>query len=51
MRNAPFRAHVRKLAVLAVHANAAFAVDLVLMGVTATILYSYLFQKTNHNVL
>lgn len=37
--------------VLAVHANAAFAVDLVLMGVTATILYSYLFQKTNHNVL
>lgn len=37
--------------VLAVHASAAFAVDLVLMGVTATILYSYLFQKTNHNVL
>ena len=28
-----------------------FAVDLVIMGVTATVIYSYLFQKTNHNVL
>ncbi len=37
--------------VLAANANAAFAVDLVLMGVTATIIYSYLFKKTNHNVL
>ena len=37
--------------VLATNANAAFAVDLVLMGVTATIIYSYLFKKTNHNVL
>lgn len=31
--------------------NLAFAIDLVLMGVTATLLYSYLFQKTKHNVL
>ncbi len=37
--------------VLAVNANAAFAVDLVLMGLAATVIYSYLFQKTNHNVL
>ena len=36
---------------LAVNANAAFAVDLLLMGVTATFIYSYLFKKTNHNVL
>lgn len=36
---------------LASNPNAAFAVDLVLMGLTATIIYSYLFQKTNHNVL
>lgn len=35
---------------LASNPNAAFAVDLVLMGLTATIIYSYLFQKTNHNV-
>ena len=37
--------------VLAVNPNAAFAVDLVLMGGTATVIYSYLFKKTNHNVL
>lgn len=36
---------------LAVNANAAFAVDLLLMGVTATFIYSYLFKKTDHNVL
>lgn len=36
---------------LARNANAAFVVDLVLMGVTATVIYSYLFQKTKHNVL
>ncbi|MDO4296166.1 MAG: iron chelate uptake ABC transporter family permease subunit, partial [bacterium] len=36
---------------LAVNANASFAVDLLLMGTIATIIYSYLFQKTNHNVL
>lgn len=31
--------------------NAAFVIDLVLMGVTATFVYSYLFRKTKHNVL
>ena len=28
-----------------------FGIDLVLMGITATIVYSYLFKKTKHNVL
>ncbi len=37
--------------ILATNANAAFAVDLVIMGVAATVIYSYLFKKTNHNVL
>jgi len=31
--------------------NAAFAVDLILMGITATFIYSYLFKKTRYNVL
>lgn len=33
------------------NANLAFAVDLVLMGIIATVVYSYLFKKTRHNVL
>lgn len=33
------------------NANASFAMDLVLMGITATVIYSYLFKKTKHNVL
>lgn len=37
--------------ILATHANLAFAVDLVLMGFAATVIYSYLFRKTKHNVL
>ncbi len=37
--------------ILATNSNAAFAVDLVIMGVTATVIYSYLFKKTNYNVL
>lgn len=37
--------------VFAVNANAAFIMDILLMGVTATFIYSYLFKKTNHNVL
>lgn len=37
--------------ILAANANVSFAVDLVLMGVTATFLYSWLFQKTHHNIL
>ena len=36
---------------LASDANAAFAVDLVLMGLSATVIYGYLFEKTNYNVL
>lgn len=36
---------------LARNANLAFAVDLVLMGAAATLIYSYLFKKTKHNVL
>lgn len=37
--------------ILATNSNLAFAADLVLMGVTATFVYSYLFKKTKHNVL
>lgn len=37
--------------ILASNANAGFLVDLAIMGVAATVIYSYLFQKTNHNVL
>lgn len=36
---------------LATNANAAFAVDLMLMAIIATLIYSYLFQKTGHNIL
>lgn len=36
---------------LALNANASFAVDLVIMGVTATFIYGYLFRLTNYNVL
>lgn len=36
---------------LAMNANLSFAVDLLLMGVVATVIYSYLFRKTQHNVL
>lgn len=36
---------------LAVNKNAAFMVDLILMSGIATFIYSYLFQKTNHNIL
>lgn len=37
--------------VLARSANLSFVADLILMGVTATLLYSYLFHKTGYNVL
>lgn len=37
--------------VLATNSNLSFAVDLVLMGVVATVVYGYLFKKTRHNVL
>lgn len=36
---------------LFLNANLAFGVDLVLMGVIATLVYWYLFQKTGHNIL
>ncbi len=37
--------------ILVVNSNLAFVVDLVIMGVAATIIYSYLFKKTRYNVL
>lgn len=37
--------------ILAVNANLSFAVDLVIMAVAATLIYSYFFKKTGHNVL
>ena len=36
---------------LASNPNLSFAVDLLLMGVVATVVYSCLFRKTNHNIL
>ena len=36
---------------LAVNANLSFAADLVIMGASATVIYGYLFRKTNYNVL
>lgn len=36
---------------LALNANASFTVDLVIMGVTATFIYGYLFRLTNYNIL
>lgn len=37
--------------VLASNTNLSFSIDLIVMGIVATIIYSYLFKKTNHNVL
>ncbi len=37
--------------ILATNANLSFAVDLTVMAVVATLLYSFLFKKTGHNVL
>ena len=37
--------------VIATNSNISCAVDLIVMGITATFIYSYMFQKTNHNVL
>lgn len=36
---------------IARNTNLSFAIDLVLMGIIATLVYSYLFKKTRHNVL
>ena len=37
--------------IVSTNANLSFGVDVVLMGITATIIYSWIFQKTKHNVL
>lgn len=37
--------------ILVANTNLSFAVDLVIMGVVATVVYSYLFKKTKHNIL
>lgn len=37
--------------VFVTNTNLAFIVDLVVMSVVATFVYSYLFKKTNHNIL
>lgn len=37
--------------VVATNSNLSFAVDLIIMAAAATFVYSYLFQKTGHNVL
>lgn len=37
--------------ILAVNKNMSFVVDLALLGLVATVVYSYLFKKTRHNVL
>lgn len=36
---------------IASNANISFALDVVLMGVIATVIYSWIFKKVNHNVL
>lgn len=36
---------------LVANANVSFAVDLTLMGIAATVIYSYLFKKTKNNIL
>lgn len=37
--------------ILAYNTNVSFVVDLVIMGFIGTLIYSYLFKKTNHNIL
>lgn len=37
--------------IVAFNANLAFAVDVMIMGAAATVIYSWLFKKTKHNVL
>lgn len=37
--------------IVASNANLAFAVDVTIMGAAATVIYSWLFKKTKHNVL
>ena len=42
---------VGSTSVIAANSNISFAVDLIVMGVTATFIYSYMFRKTGNNVL
>ena len=42
---------VGSTSVIATNSNISFAVDLIVMGVTATFIYSYMFRKTGNNVL
>lgn len=37
--------------IIASNNNISFLIDLVIMGTVGTIIYSYLFKKTNHNIL
>ena len=37
--------------VIATNSNISFAIDLIVMGITATFIYSYMFKKTGNNVL
>lgn len=37
--------------VIAANANLSFITDVILMGIAATFIYSWLFKKTKHNVL
>ena len=37
--------------ILVVNQNISFMMDLLIMAITSTIVYSYLFKKTNHNIL
>lgn len=42
---------VGSTSVIATNSNISFAVDLIVMGITATFIYSYMFKKTGNNVL
>ena len=42
---------VGSTSVIASNSNLSFAVDLTVMGITATFIYSYMFKKTGNNVL
>ena len=37
--------------IIASNANLSFGVDVILMGIAATVIYSWIFKKTRHNVL
>ena len=37
--------------IIATHSNLSFAIDLIVMAVSATIVYTYLFRRTGYNIL